>query len=117
LGIPFTNFNQFKDVCCKRRFPKGKTMRTEAKLGPDSGSVMKHTENGWATANLIVEYLQRLHTEIADKCLCVPIPDVYPAHRTNVAVATAEECDIELLFAQLAERANVSLSIIGSSQN
>jgi hypothetical protein len=48
--------------------------------------------------DLIVEYLQWLHTGIADRPPCVVILDVYPAHRTDTAVAAAEGCDIELLF-------------------
>jgi hypothetical protein len=59
----------------------------------------QHTESGWATANLIVQYLEWLHTEIADRRPCfLLVLDIHPAHRTDPAGAAAEECEIELLF-------------------
>jgi hypothetical protein len=70
---------------------KGKKPRTEAEFGPHPGITVKHAENGWEAENLIVEYLQWLHTEIADIRPCVLILDVYPAHRTGAVVASAEE--------------------------
>jgi hypothetical protein len=77
---------------------KGKTTQTETKFGPQPGLIMKHTESGWATQDLIVEYLQWLHTGIADRHPCVLILDVYPDHQKDAIVAAAEECDIEFVF-------------------
>jgi hypothetical protein len=52
---------------------------------------MKHAESGWATENLIVEYMEWLHWEIAGGRPCVLIFDVYPTHRPEVMVNTAAE--------------------------
>jgi hypothetical protein len=75
-----------------------KERQSAAKFGPHPGVITKHAEGGWAIENVIVEYLQWFHTEIAGGQPCALILDVYPTHRTDVVMAAAEESDIELLF-------------------
>jgi hypothetical protein len=77
---------------------KGKTKRSEAKSGSHPGIIIKHAESGWAAENPIVAYLQWLLAEVARDHPCALILDVYPTHRTDIVMAAAEECDIELLF-------------------
>jgi hypothetical protein len=99
-----TSFTAFGRIACSGdKLPlwvvaKGRATRTEAKFGPHPGIIMKHTESGWATENLTVEYLQGLHTEIADRRPYVLILDVYPTHRTDAVVAAAEECHVKRRF-------------------
>jgi hypothetical protein len=45
---------------------KGKTKRSEAKFNSDPGIIIKHAESGWATENLVDEYLQWLYADIAE---------------------------------------------------
>jgi hypothetical protein len=47
---------------------------------------------------LIIEYLQWIHPEVADRGLCVLILDIYPAHRRDPVVAVSKECDTEFPF-------------------
>jgi hypothetical protein len=51
----------------------------------------------WATENVIVEFSEWVHGEIADYRLCVLIMDVDPSRRTERALATAEAENVEFL--------------------
>jgi hypothetical protein len=99
-----TAFTAFGGITCSgEKLPfsiiaKGKTTRSEMKLGSHPGLVIKHAESGGATKNLIIEYSRWLHTEIASGNPCLLIVDVYPTHRTETVMAAAEECDVELVF-------------------
>jgi hypothetical protein len=56
------------------------------------------TESGWATAEIIVAYIEWLSREVAKGCPCVLILDVYPSHKTDHVIETAAANDVELLF-------------------
>jgi hypothetical protein len=60
--------------------------------------LVQHSESGWATENIIINYTEWLHKQIADGCPCALILDVYPTHRTDRVFAIAEAYDVELLF-------------------
>jgi hypothetical protein len=45
-----------------------------------------------------VAYIEWLHRDVADGYPCVLVLDVYPSHRTERVLATAEANDVELLF-------------------
>jgi hypothetical protein len=59
-----TSFTALRGIACSEdKLPlwviaKGKTKRSEAKFGYHPDILIKHTESGWATENLIIEYLQ-----------------------------------------------------------
>jgi hypothetical protein len=99
-----TSFTALGGISCNgHKLPlwivaKGKTKRSEAKFGSHPEVIIKHAESGWATENLIVEYIQWLHEEIAGGQPCALILDIYPTHRTDIVLAAADECDVELLF-------------------
>jgi hypothetical protein len=59
---------------------------------------MWHSEAGWATENMIIEFIEWLHHDITKSSPCTLILDVYPGHRTERIIATAEANDVELLF-------------------
>jgi hypothetical protein len=80
------------------RVAKRTTQRFERKFGTHPNVFIKYTDNGWTTENLIVAYINWLHHEVAKDCPCVLISDIYPSHRTDLVVATAEANDLELLF-------------------
>jgi hypothetical protein len=77
-----TSFTAFREITCSGdKLPlgvvaKGKTTPMEAKFGPHPGIIMKDVQSGWATKNLIVGYLQWLHTEISDRHASIFILDV-----------------------------------------
>jgi hypothetical protein len=77
---------------------KGRTHGCELKFGNHPDVPIRHTEKGWATENLIVEYIEWLHREVAEGFPCILIMDVYPCHRTDRVLAAADTNDVELLF-------------------
>jgi hypothetical protein len=77
---------------------KGKTPRLERKFGAHPGVILRHTDSGWATENLISSYIEWLHRDIAQGYPAALILDVYPTHRTDLAFQAATGNDVELLF-------------------
>jgi SH3-like domain-containing protein len=98
------SFTAFGAICADgRKLPlwviaKGKTVNCEKKFGHNPDVVMRHSESGWATENLIMEYLQWIHDGPAEGEPCVLVLDVYPTHRTDKVQQLAEHLDIELLY-------------------
>jgi hypothetical protein len=60
--------------------------------------ILRHSESGSATENVIVEFIEWLHREVAQCSPCSLIFDVYATHRTERVLAAAEANDVELLF-------------------
>jgi hypothetical protein len=77
---------------------KGRTVQCERKFGHYPMVILRHSKSGRATENVIVEFSEWLHRETANYRPCVLIIDVYPSHRTERVLATAEAEDVELLF-------------------
>jgi hypothetical protein len=77
---------------------KGKTPRCETKFGAHQDVLVKHSESGWATENIVMSYIEWLSHEIADGTPCALILDVYPTHRTDRVIEIAAANDVELLF-------------------
>jgi hypothetical protein len=59
---------------------------------------MRHTESVWATENGIVEFVEWMHSDIAERSACALILDVYDSHRTDRVIATAGVNEVGLLF-------------------
>jgi hypothetical protein len=59
---------------------------------------MRHSETGWATENVIIEFTEWLHHDITESSPCALVLDVYPSHRTECVIATAEANAVEHLF-------------------
>jgi hypothetical protein len=60
---------------------KGKTSRSETKFGSPPDVILKHTESGWSTGQMMVEYV----TWLSQRCSgdrFVLVLDLYSAHRT-----------------------------------
>jgi hypothetical protein len=77
---------------------KGNTPRSERKFGAHPGVILQHAVSGWATENLISNYIEWLHREIAQGYPAALILDVYSTHRTDLVFQTATANDVELLF-------------------
>jgi hypothetical protein len=98
-----TSFTAFGPIVCSGdKLPlwviaKGEAQLSEAKFESHPEIIIKHAESIWATENLIIEYLQWLHAEIAGGHPWTLILDAYPTHHTDVVMVAAEKCDIELL--------------------
>jgi hypothetical protein len=76
---------------------KGLTDRSLVKCGLHPKSILTHTDNGWTTENIMLEYLNWIHLK-SDNQPCALISDVYASHRTDKVNAFAAEKGIELLF-------------------
>jgi hypothetical protein len=72
--------------------------RCERKFGTHPNAFIEHADSGWTTENLIVACIEWLHYEVAKDGLRVLILDIYPSHRTDLVVVTAEANDMELFF-------------------
>jgi hypothetical protein len=77
---------------------EGKTQRCERKFGANPNVVVRHTESGWASAELIVAYVEWLSRDVAKGCPCALVLDLYPSRRTDRVARTAEDNDGEVLF-------------------
>jgi hypothetical protein len=77
---------------------KGRTVHRERKSGPHPKVILRHSESGWATENIIIEFIKWLHQEVADDKPRALVLDVYPSHRSEWLIASAAENDRELLF-------------------
>jgi hypothetical protein len=73
-----------------RVLAKGKTHGREPKFGAHPDAVIRHTDSGWATEDLIVAHIEWLHRGMAKGHPCILSLDVYPSHRTNLVCATAD---------------------------
>jgi hypothetical protein len=76
---------------------KGRTSRSLSKFGDHEGAVFKFSESGWATENLILEYLGWLSEQSSGEP-CILIMDVYPTHRTERVREAAMSLNIEILY-------------------
>jgi hypothetical protein len=84
------------------RFPcwilaTGKTSRSESKFGSHPDVILKHTESGWSTDQMMVESV----TWLSQRCggdRFILVLDLYSAHRTPGLRAQAEQLGVELLF-------------------
>jgi hypothetical protein len=77
---------------------KGRTVHCEPKFGSHPKVILRHSESGWATENVIIEFIKWLHQEVADYKPCALVLDVYPSRRSEWVIAAAKENDVELLF-------------------
>jgi hypothetical protein len=59
---------------------------------------MQHSETGRATENVIIEFIEWLHHDVTESSPSALVLDVYPSHRTERVIATAEANNVELLF-------------------
>jgi hypothetical protein len=76
---------------------KGKTERSLRKFGEIPGVVFKFSESGWATEQLILEFIEWLSVQVNEEP-CMVIMDVYPTHRTERVKEKAFEKNIEILY-------------------
>jgi hypothetical protein len=72
-------------------------------------------ESEWTTEHLIIEYLQWLHPEVADRRPCVLTLDVHPAPWTYAVWPQPKNATLNFSSYRLVERAKISLSIMASS--
>jgi hypothetical protein len=77
---------------------KGKTAQCEVKFGTHPNILVRHTESGWATEDIILSYIEWLSREVAQGCPCVLVLDVYSTHRTGRVLLSAAEKDMEILL-------------------
>jgi hypothetical protein len=59
---------------------------------------VQHTESEWASGNGIVNDIQWLYRDVAQNYPAVPIPDVYPTHRSDIVFQKGPANDVELPF-------------------
>jgi SH3-like domain-containing protein len=76
---------------------KDKTKRCLNKFGDQTDVIFRYSESGWATENLVIEYLEWL-SKHANGELSMLIMDVFPTHRTSRVKEKAMELAIELRY-------------------
>jgi hypothetical protein len=80
-----------------RVLTKGKIEKSLRKLGSHPETLLCLTENGWATEEIILSYLEWLH-EYCNQEPCVLVWDLYATHKTDRVKQKARDLDIELIF-------------------
>jgi hypothetical protein len=76
---------------------KSKTSRSETKFGSHPDLILKHTESGWSTNQMVVKYV----TWLLQRCggdHFVLVLDLYSSHRTPHLRAQAQQLRVELPF-------------------
>jgi hypothetical protein len=56
---------------------------------------VQYTDGGWATEKFDVICIESRHREVAERCLCILILDVYPSRWTDLVLDTAGTNDID----------------------
>jgi hypothetical protein len=60
--------------------------------------MLHYSESGWATGNVIIEFIEWLHPEVIDSKPSTLVLDVFPSHETEWFIDAAEEKGVGLPF-------------------
>jgi hypothetical protein len=82
---------------------KNRMLHCGRKFGPYPRVIGQHSESGWATENVIVEFIESLHREVADCKPCALVLNIDPSHRTQCVIAAAKEIDVKFLSSRPVE--------------
>lgn len=77
---------------------KGKTDACCSKFRAAKRAEAWPSKNGWVDEQIMIQYLNWLHTECADRKPCALVLDCYKAHRTDAVKEVAKDLGIELIY-------------------
>jgi hypothetical protein len=81
-------------------FVSERTVYCERKFGQHSREILRHSESGWTTENVIIAFIEWLHRETIDCKSCALVMYRDSSHGTEQDIAAAQENDIELVLSR-----------------